>query len=251
MQLAARAIAAGVGLTICDAVASTNAEALACARGGERGPRWITALSQSAGRGRRGRTWVSPPGNLYASLLLSDPAAPQHAAQISFVAALAVHDALTACAPALASELALKWPNDVLCGGDKLAGILIEGEGGKPLSVAVGIGVNVRHHPADTELRATNLAAHSVAVTVEEVLSQLSGGMLDRLAQWDRGAGFAAIRDDWLARAAGLGREIRVRLQNAELVGQFTDLDAFGRLLLTRADGTVTAVAAGDVFPLE
>jgi BirA family transcriptional regulator, biotin operon repressor / biotin---[acetyl-CoA-carboxylase] ligase len=250
MELAPRAVAAGVGLTTYEAVSSTNAEALGYARRGERGPAWVTALTQSAGRGRRGRSWVSQPGNLYASLLLIDPAPAEHAAQLSFVTALAVHDALSACAPALRSELALKWPNDVLCGGAKLAGILIEGEGGKPLAVAVGIGINIRHHPGDTELPATDLAARGADLTAEQVFTELSGSMLDRLAQWDRGTGFPAIRADWLARAGGLGRDIRVRLQTTELVGRFTDLDASGRLLLTQADGTVTTVAAGDVFPL-
>ena len=142
MQLAPGAAAAGVGLISRDTVGSTNAEALALARAGERGPLWITARAQSAGRGRRGRTWVSEPGNLYASLLLTDPAPPERAAQLAFVAALAVHDAIAATAPALASELAFKWPNDVLLGGAKLAGILIEAEGA-PLVVAIGIGVKI------------------------------------------------------------------------------------------------------------
>src|SRR6267378_2624975 len=101
----------GIGLIACDTVGSTNAEALAYARAGERGPLWVTARAQTAGRGRRGRVWVSEPGNLYATLLLTDPAPPERAAQLSFVAALAVHDAIARLAPALAPRLALKWPN--------------------------------------------------------------------------------------------------------------------------------------------
>src|SRR5882672_7612875 len=151
MDLAPGAAAAGVGLIACDTVGSTNAEALRCARAGETGPLWITARAQSAGRGRRGRAWVSEPGNLYATLLLTDPAPPARAAQLSFVAALAVHDAIAQLAPSLAPRLALKWPNDVLCDGRKAAGILIEAEGAHPLIVAVGIGVNCRHHPEVTE----------------------------------------------------------------------------------------------------
>src|SRR5258708_39940625 len=124
-----------------DTVDSTNAEALRRARAGERGPLWIVARQQSAGRGRRGRAWVSPPGNLHATLLLTDPAPAAAAPQLGFVAGLALVDAAAAAAPLLASRLALKWPNDLLCGARKIAGILIEGEG-SPLTVAVGIGVN-------------------------------------------------------------------------------------------------------------
>ena len=167
MELAPGAAAAGVGLIACETIGSTNAEALSYARAGEKGPLWITAREQTAGRGRRGRTWVSQRGNLFATLLLTDPAPPERAAQLSFVAALAVHDAIAAQAPALARRLAFKWPNDVLLarvpakwtpvrrqghapmddsgtpadsagtGGvlesAKVAGILIEAEGTRPL----------------------------------------------------------------------------------------------------------------------
>ena len=251
MELGPRAAAAGIDLTNCDTVASTNAEALARVRRGEAAPCWVTARGQTAGRGRRGRSWVSSPGNLYASLLLRDPAPPERAAQVSFVAALAVHDALLRLAPALAPRLALKWPNDVLGDGGKLAGILIEGEGSKPMSVVIGIGINVRQHPADTEFPATDVAAMGAELTAETVFAALSDSMLDRLAQWSRGEGFVATRIDWLSRAAGLGGEVRVRLERAELIGRFADLDSSGRLLLAQADGSVVTVAAGDVFPLD
>ena len=101
---------------------------------------------QTAGRGRRGRSWVSPPGNLHATLLLTDPAPAAAAPQLGFVAGLALHDAAAAAAPGLRLALALKWPNDLLCSERKIAGILIEGEG-DPVAVAIGIGVNCRHHP--------------------------------------------------------------------------------------------------------
>ncbi len=112
MQLDPAAQAAGVRLVTHDTIGSTNAEALRLARDGERGPLWVTANRQTAGRGRRGRTWVSEPGNLYASLLLSDPAPSEHLPALSFVAALALHDAITRRIPGLASRVALKWPND-------------------------------------------------------------------------------------------------------------------------------------------
>jgi len=240
--------ASGVALIACDTVASTNEEALRHARAGETGPLWVTARAQTAGRGRRGRAWVSEPGNLFATLLLTDPAPPERAAQLSFVAALAVHDAIVALAPPLARRLALKWPNDVLCAGDKLAGILIEAEGTRPLIVAVGIGVNCRHHPAASELPATDLATAGAAVTAEALFEALSGAMGRRLAEWQDG--FAATRAAWLARAGALGGELKVRLGGRELLGRFEAVDEAGRLVLRRPDGGRETIAAGEVFPV-
>jgi BirA family biotin operon repressor/biotin-[acetyl-CoA-carboxylase] ligase len=248
MELAPGAAAAGFGLIACETVGSTNSEALARARAGERGPLWITARTQTAGRGRRGRTWVSEPGNLYATLLLADPAPPERAAQLSFVAALAAHDAIAARAPALNRRLGFKWPNDVLLDGAKLAGILIEAEGTRPLLVAVGIGINCRHHPAATGYPATDLAAAGAAVTVEDLFRALSDAMLHRLGEWD--AGFAPIRAAWLARAGGLGGELTARLGTRELSGRFETLDDAGRLVLRLPDGAVETIAAGEVFPV-
>jgi len=248
MELAPEAAAAGVGLIACDTVTSTNAEALARGRAGEQGPLWITARAQTAGRGRRGRTWVSEPGNLYGTLLLTDPAPPERAAQLSFVAALATHDAVSACAPALGGRLTFKWPNDVLLDGAKLAGILIEAEGTRPLLVAVGIGVNCRHHPAATESLAIDLAAAGAAVPAEELFKALSIGMVHRLQEWE--AGFASIRAAWLARAGGVGGDLVARLGTREVAGCFETLDETGRLMLRLPDGTLEAIAAGEVFPV-
>ncbi len=248
MDLDPVAAAAGVGLIACDRIGSTSAEALALARAGERGPLWVTAQSQTAGRGRRGRVWVSEPGNLYATLLLTDPSAPERAAELSFVAALAVHDALAECASALGPALALKWPNDVLCGPAKIAGILVEGEGTGPLAVAVGIGVNCAHHPRGTDYLATDLAAAGALVRPDDLFRALSAAMLLRLRQWDRGDGFAATRADWLKRAAGRGGDIRVRLAEREMTGRFETLDERGRLIVRLPDGTAEAVTAGEVF---
>lgn len=238
---------AGVRHIAHDTLGSTNAEALALARAGERGPLWITAAQQSAGRGRRGHEWVSPRGNLYATLLLAEPSAADVAPQLSFVAALAVHDAIAECAPALGPGLSLKWPNDLLLGGAKLAGILIEGEGGPPFAAVIGIGVNCAHHPGDTPYPATDLAAAGAHVTPEGLFAALARAMERRLTQWARGAGFAATRADWLKRAAGLGETIRVRLPDHELSGRFGGLDDTGRLLLGM-DGTTMSVTAGEVF---
>jgi BirA family biotin operon repressor/biotin-[acetyl-CoA-carboxylase] ligase len=250
MDLAPAAAAAGFRLIACDQIDSTSAEALRRARGGEPGPLWITARVQSAGRGRRGRSWASPAGNLYATLLLTNPSPPQVAAQLSFVAALALHDAVAEVAGAIAPHVGLKWPNDMLCHGAKLAGILVEGEG-TPLATAIGLGVNCTHHPKGTDYPATDLAAEGAVASPERVFSVLSATMLQRLRQWDRGEGFAAIRAAWLARATGLGRDIRVRLADREVTGRFDTLDLSGRLILSLSDGSLETIAAGDVFPFD
>jgi BirA family biotin operon repressor/biotin-[acetyl-CoA-carboxylase] ligase len=240
----------GKRAVVLDVVDSTNAEALRRAGAGERGPLWIVATEQSAGRGRRGRAWISPAGNLHATLMLTDPSQPAAAPQLGFVASLALHDAVAAAAPPLASRLALKWPNDLLCEGRKVAGILIEGEG-DPVAVAVGIGVNCRHHPDATEFPATDLAAAGVDVSAVALFDDLAAAVQVRLGQWNRGAGFAAIRTAWLARAAGIGEPVRVRLSGRETAGRFETIDDSGRLMLRTAAGSVEAIAAGDVFPLD
>ena len=244
--------ASGARLIRLETVGSTNAEAFARARAGERGPLWITARRQTAGRGRRGRPWVSEPGNLCASLLLTDPAPPQRAPELSLVAALAVHDALAECAPMLGSRLKLKWPNDVVCDGAKLAGILIEGESlpAGPLAVVIGIGVNCAHHPPDTAYPATNLKDAGAVVSPESLAPALAAAMDRRLIEWERGANFAATRAAWLKRAAGLGAPARVRLPERDLEGIAETLDESGRLVLRLADGARERIAAGEMFPL-
>jgi BirA family biotin operon repressor/biotin-[acetyl-CoA-carboxylase] ligase len=249
MRLSSAAVAAGYRLTAHDSLASTNAEALA--RRGEGGPLWIVAGQQSAGRGRRGNEWVSPPGNLYATLLLTDPAPPECAPELSFVTALALHDAILERAPALHAVLALKWPNDILCGGAKLAGILIEGErAADALAVAIGIGVNCQNHPKPTAYPVTDLKTAAADVAAADLFATLSATMLRRLGQWRRGAGFGDIRADWIARGAGMGGDMRVKLPDREILGRGEGLDDRGRLLLRLPDGSLQAIAAGEVSPL-
>ncbi len=263
MQLDPTAIEAGVRLEILAATGSTNAEARLRAQRGERGALWITATAQSEGRGRHGRTWISPPGNLYASLLLSDPSPFEHAPQLAFVAALALRDAIVGEAAALAPQLAFKWPNDLLLAGDKCAGILIEGEAAfdgeeaqapKRLTVIVGIGVNCTSHPPRSNgtdsFPATDFRAHGAEITPERLFRRLSATMCRRLAQWDRSHGFAAILADWLSCARGIGEQITVRNNGAQTQGRFVGLDQAGRLLLELRNGTLTKISAGDVFPL-
>src|SRR5205807_2786396 len=245
MKLEPRASAAGVRLIAHEVLGSTNSEAFQLARHGERGPLWVTAERQSAGRGRRGRAWISPPGNLYASLLLTGPAAAEHWPQLSFVAALAIHDAVVEVAGDLKPLLAIKWPNDLLLAGAKFAGILIEGEGDG--AVGVGIGVNCARHPADTDYPATDLAAAGTPVSLETLFAALSLKMLGRLAQWNGGDGFSTIRTDWLARAAGIESDVVVRLAEGSLTGRFEALDATGGLVLRLPNGSARTITAGDV----
>lgn len=251
MRLDPAAAAAGFRLQAHDTLISTNTEALVLARAGEPGPLWLTARQQTGGRGRRGSRWISASGNLFATLLLCDPAPAKHAPQLSFVTALAVHDAIAQCASVLTPKLQLKWPNDVLFGNAKLAGILIESEtADEKLAVAIGIGVNCAHHPVHTPYPATDLAAAGAAIDATDLFAALSGTMMRRLDQWRAGKGFATIRDDWLEQAKGLGHEMLVRLPGRELAGRFEALDDRGRLLLRLADGGLQAITAGDVFPV-
>jgi BirA family biotin operon repressor/biotin-[acetyl-CoA-carboxylase] ligase len=186
-------------------------------------------------------------GNLHATLLLTDPSPSAAAPQLGFVAGLSLCEAAAAAAPSLAKSLALKWPNDLLCHGRKIGGILVEGEG-TPIAVAIGIGVNCRHHPEGLEYPATDFAANGAAVAPDALLDGLAREMQERLAQWNSGTGFTAIRAAWLAHASGLGEPLRVRLGGRETSGRFESIDEAGRLMLRHGDGSVEAV--GEVFPL-
>ncbi len=257
MQLDPIAIEAGTRLESLGTTASTNAEARSRAQRGDNGPLWLTAIAQTQGRGRHGRAWISPPGNLYASLLLRDPSPAADASQLAFVAALAVRDAVVLEAEELAARLKFKWPNDLLLAERKCAGILIEGEensdgeAGKRFITVVGIGVNCADHPPDdqTGFPATDLQSHGAAITPQRLFKRLSATMCLRLAQWDEGRGFPAILGDWLNHARGIGEPITVRNGDSEMHGRFVGLDHGGRLILERPGGGVAKIAAGDVFP--
>ncbi len=249
--LGPRAQTAGIRLAVFETIGSTNLEALARIRAGERGPLWLATAQQSAGHGRRNRAWISPPGNLAASIIQTIDASPAVVATLGFVASLALDGALrrvTQAAGADTSLFALKWPNDVLAHGEKIAGILIETEavpGG--LAVAVGIGVNVTAAPKGMPYPATSLAGCGVTVSAEEFFGVLSDAWLEFVTLWDSGRGFHEIRRLWLARAAGLGKPMTVRNGSTVVQGVFETLDEEGRLVLVDAGGKRMTVAAGDV----
>jgi BirA family biotin operon repressor/biotin-[acetyl-CoA-carboxylase] ligase len=233
-----------------DSLPSTNAEALARARAGDPGGLWVTAGEQTEGRGRRGRPWATERGNLAASLLLIDPAPADIAATISFVAGVALHQAVIDCAgPAAADRLKLKWPNDLLLDRLKVGGILVEGEKtGRGLAVIIGCGVNCVAHPTETAHPAGDFTGCGVPIDAEALFACLAARMAAEMARFDRGAGFAAVRTAWLARSIGIGEPIRVNLPGRVIDGRFDSLDTEGRLVLARGDGVRETVSAGDIF---
>ena len=232
-----------------DSLGSTSDEAKRLAAAGAAAWSVVWARTQTAGRGRRGRQWTSPAGNLYTSIVLRPACPAPRAVQLGFVAAVAVAEAV---APLLddGRRLTLKWPNDVLLDGAKIAGILPEtgvAGGGDVDWVVLGIGVNVAHHPAGTDrLAATNLAAAGATCTVEALLPTLLRGLMAEIAVWES-QGFGAVRSAWLKRGPAVGSEISVRLADGVLAGRFGGLDDSGALMV-QSDAGTRLVTAGDVF---
>lgn len=232
-----------------DELDSTNAEARRRAEAGEAGPLWITASRQSAGRGRRGRTWETGEGNLAATFLFSTPKPPAQAAQVSFVAALAVADLARAYVPS--PLVSLKWPNDTLIDGRKAAGILVESgqAAGGALWIAVGLGVNLATPPRAADRPATAFAEHMRAPPPAplEALTLLAAAFARWRDLWER-AGFVPIAEAWTARAHGLGQPCTARLAAETIEGVAEGLDGDGALRLRTAAGEVRRITAGDVF---
>lgn len=231
-----------------DEIDSTNAEARRRAEAGEAGPVWLMAERQSAGKGRRGRAWSTEPGNLAATLLLTTDAPPAKIAQLSFVAALAVCDVVRAY---VGDKARVKWPNDVMIGDGKASGILIE-SGKRPDGrhwAAVGIGVNLAHHPTEVERPATHVGEHIPGAPPEpaDALLKLIFAFRDWFDIWEA-QGFPGIIDGWTQRAYGLEKPATVRLANETIDGIIQGLDADGALRLRLGDGTIRRITAGDVF---
>lgn len=250
--MATPALPPGWSLVAFGDVGSTNDEAMAAAEAGAPEGAVFWARRQLAGRGRRGRGWESPEGNLHCSVVVRPACPAERAAQLGFVAALAVADTVAGWArPDIA--VALKWPNDVLVDGAKISGILLEAAvdgAGTATHIVIGTGVNLRHRPpADSvSYRTTSVAGIGAPPSVEDALSALCAALASRIAQW-RGAGFAATRGEWLARAHPVGTGLVARTAEGDRHGRFAGLDPAGALLLEEADGVVRKVSAGEVFP--
>jgi BirA family biotin operon repressor/biotin-[acetyl-CoA-carboxylase] ligase len=222
---------------------STNAEARRLAEAGERGPLWLWADEQTAGRGRLGRSWVSEPGNLYATFLFSSGAPAGVVGQVGFAAALAVHEIAARLLPG--ADVKLKWPNDVLIDGAKFCGLLAETIGG---TIALGCGINLASAPSGTPYPVTSLARQGTRADVETLLGMLAESLWNRLAIWDEGRGFARIRQAWLERCAGWGRAISITTGGKQTAGTFRGLAEDGALILGLPGGRQSLIHAGDLL---
>jgi len=260
--LGPKARAAGYRLRGHDTIGSTNTEALAAAAAGDPGGIWFAALQQTEGRGRRGRQWINPHGNLAATLLILPDADPASSATLGFVAGVALNRALSAILPGGmvkigidgadllgGGRVALKWPNDVLADGAKLAGILLEASklSSGQQAVAIGIGVNVVAAPEGLPYPATSLVALGVPCSVESVFEALSDAWVDAFRLWNDGRGVGDVLKHWRASAAGIGAPVAVNQDGDVLRGIFETIDDDGRLIVRTDDTRRIAITAGDV----
>jgi BirA family biotin operon repressor/biotin-[acetyl-CoA-carboxylase] ligase len=231
-------------------VDSTNSEAMRRAAAGERGPLWLTAARQTAGRGRSGRAWASVDGNLMATLLIEPGSPAARLGELSLVAGVAAHDAIASIRPAgnVSPRLRLKWPNDILLGDAKVGGILVESTSyvGAIVS-AIGFGINIVEAPAIPGRASTALAAHGAPPTPAALLAALSERMADWLSIWREATGFERVRTAWLERAGPEGETMSVNTGSTVLSGSFAGLDLDGALLLRDAAGSLRRFAFGDV----
>lgn len=230
-------------------VDSTNAEAKRIAASGldlSQESVVVWAKTQTAGRGRRGREWISPAGNLYCSLLFNPKCSASKAGQLGLVASLALQRVISG----VTDRVECKWPNDVLIGGKKVSGLLMETESvasGDLAWLVLGVGVNIENHPENVPFPATSLFVEGQeGITVAELLEGFNREMDQLLSEWHE-TGFAATRSAWLAVAAGLNKDITVRLSNETISGNFVGLDENGALILEGPNGFQT-VNSGDVF---
>lgn len=264
--LGPRAAIRGYRLFGYDSIGSTSTEAMAAARRGDAGDAWFAALHQSDGRGRRGRVWESPSGNLAASLLLVHHGDPASAATLGFVAGIALQQALSSNLPqgtlrigldgadgvaagGQAARLALKWPNDVVTEGGKLAGILLEAQtlGESRTAIVIGFGVNVVAAPDGLPYPATCLRELGMAVSAEAVFAALADGWVDAFELWAGGRGTSEVLARWRENAAGLGSEVAISHDGKVVRGIFETIDEFGRLIVRDGSRGTIAITAGDV----
>jgi BirA family biotin operon repressor/biotin-[acetyl-CoA-carboxylase] ligase len=251
--LAPEALATGYRLVAHETIGSTNADAMVRLRAGEPGPLWVVSAHQSQGKGRRGSSWSTEPGNLAASLALTTKAEPGTLATLGFVAGVALVRALERVADhtrvPVPPRVELKWPNDVLADGAKLAGILLEMESiGQARAIVVGIGVNVAHGPEGLPYPTASLRGIGYPVSAMDLFGALSAEWVQVFRFWDEGRGFAAIRDLWLARASGLGGAVSVRSGQHVVSGRFETIDQHGLLVVRTAEGVLRTISAGEVY---
>jgi BirA family biotin operon repressor/biotin-[acetyl-CoA-carboxylase] ligase len=235
----------GYRLIARDVVGSTNDEARELIAAGASQGAVVWAQSQTAGRGRHGRDWISPPGNLYCSIIMRPKVEPAHLAEIAFVAALSVRDAI---APTLPSDVPVefKWPNDVLAGGRKVSGILVEAEklpDEARTALIVGVGVNIVSAPREAAYPATCISALTRAPRVARLLTSLVAALDRRVELWTRN-GFAAIRQEWMDHAYGVGGSVTA---SSGISGTFTGLDETGAIIIATKDGEQRRLVSGSV----
>jgi len=229
---------------------STNAEALRRAKKGRAGPAWFVAETQGKGRGRHGRKWSSGPGGLYATYLWVLSLPVQTLAGLTFVTGIAVHQTVGAHLPAgVGPDLKLKWPNDLLAGGAKIAGILIQTEplAGGQTAIAIGVGLNIANSMENTSAQAASLAQLGGENTVAPVFATLTVSMAEQISVWDEGRGLAAVLAAWQSRAMEYGTETQVRLPQGTIRGTYAGLDPSGALLLRLNTGKTRTIHAGDI----
>ncbi|MGE5475041.1 MAG: biotin--[acetyl-CoA-carboxylase] ligase [Bacteroidales bacterium] len=240
------ALPAPFSLIRLDSVGSTNDEARRLALSGAAADLLVvSAIHQSAGRGRRGRPWVSPAGNLHCSTLIRLDGNLGTAAQLGFAAAVALVDAFQTLVPA--ASFTCKWPNDVLAGGRKCCGMLLEPVGRDWLVVGIGVDVVAAPPPGELVYPVTALAELGFGGSDLDVLAAFAGAFGPLVGEWRRD-GFAPIREAWLHRAQGVGEPVVVRLEGETLTGLFAGLDAEGALLLDQPSLGLRRVLAGDVY---
>jgi BirA family biotin operon repressor/biotin-[acetyl-CoA-carboxylase] ligase len=264
-SLGPRARAAGYRLRGFDTIGSTNTEALEAAAAGDAGGIWFAARQQSAGRGRRGRQWASPHGNLAATLLIVPDADPTLAATLGFVAGVSLNRALSSILPngvvklgidgadglsdGRNARIALKWPNDVLADGAKLAGILLEAQklnDGRH-AIAIGFGVNAVAAPQGLPYPATSLVELGTTRSAEDIFEALSDAWVETFSLWQDGRGIADVLTQWRSAAAGIGAPVAVNQNGATVRGIFETIDDAGRLIVRADDDSRIAITAGDV----
>ncbi|MDJ0613893.1 MAG: biotin--[acetyl-CoA-carboxylase] ligase [Rhizobiaceae bacterium] len=232
-----------------ESVGSTNVDLIELAMQGDPGNLWLTADEQLAGKGSRGRDWVSKTGNMYASLLLLDPSPLPQLHQLTFVASVAARNALQKASLGQLS-FEVKWPNDILCNQKKCAGILLEsGQLRKVPYVVIGMGIDVSHYPDGTMHKATSLKDEGLDVSPKEVFAFVAQEVALAIQLWSRGDGFSAIMNSWRHHAFGIGQPISVKLPSGDVrKGRFASIDDEGYMLLQREAGEAEKISTADVF---